>query len=157
MTGFVCRKATAGDVPALYELIAHYAAKGVMLPRPLETLAAGVDEFVVAEEGGRLIGCGALVRLSADLAEIRSLGVLESHKGRGVGAALVDRLVEEARRLGLSRVMALTYEVPFFEKAGFSIVPKAIFPQKVWRDCIHCKKRYSCDEIAVLKRLGETG
>lgn len=157
MTGILCRKANADDVPALFELIAHYAEKGIMLPRSREALESGVDEFVVAESEGELIGCGALSRLSDDLAEIRSLGVLERFKGRGVGMALVERLVEEARRQGLSRVMALTYEVPFFEKNGFSVVPKAIFPQKVWRDCIHCKKQYCCDEIAVLKRLDETG
>jgi amino-acid N-acetyltransferase len=157
MSGIVCRKANREDVPALHRLIAHYADKGIMLPRSPETLERSIGEFVVAEEAGRLVGCGALSRLSDDLAEIRSLGVLESHKGMGVGKALVDLLVKEAGRLGISRVMALTYEVPFFEKNGFSIVPKAVFPQKTWRDCIHCKKRYSCDEIAVLKRLPEAG
>jgi len=157
MTEIVCRKATPADVPALHGMISHYAEKGIMLPRSPEAIGRSLDEFIVAEEDGRLVGCGALSRLSDDLAEIRSLGVLETHKGRGIGRALVARLTEEARRLGISRVMALTYEVPFFEKNGFSIVPKAVFPQKVWRDCLHCRKRYSCDEIAVLKRLDVTG
>jgi len=157
MTEIRCRKATPADVPALHAMISHYAEKGIMLPRSMEAIERGLHEFAVAEADGRLAGCGALSRLSDDLAEIRSLGVLEPHKGKGIGRALVGFLTEEARRLGITKVMALTYEVPFFEKNGFSIVPKAVFPQKVWRDCIHCRKRYSCDEIAVLKRLDVTG
>lgn len=153
MTQILCRKAEAGDEAALHALISHYAERGIMLPRSPEMIRAGLHEFVIAEAAGRLIGCGALCRLSDDLVEIRSLGVLEEYKGMGIGKALVDKLVEEAQQMGVSRVMALTYEVPFFIKNGFSIVPKAIFPQKVWRDCIHCKKQFSCDEIAVLKRL----
>ena len=49
--------------------------------------------------------------------------------------------------------MALTYEAAFFESVGFSIVPKPVFPEKVWRDCVSCHKQYCCDEIAVIKRL----
>ena len=49
--------------------------------------------------------------------------------------------------------MALTYEVAFFRKETVLIVPKEIFPEKVWTDCVHCKKQLHCDEIAVLKRL----
>lgn len=156
MTKILCRKAVQDDVPALHELISHYAATGIMLPRSREMISEHLADFIVAEADGLLVGCGALSRLADDLVEIRSLGVLEDYKGMGVGKALVASLEEEARRLGITRVMALTYEVPFFEKNGFSIVPKAIFPQKVWRDCIHCKKRFCCDEIAVLKRLRVT-
>lgn len=149
----VCRKASADDVEDLYHLIQGYAATGVMLPRSREMIAETIEHFVVAESGGQLIGCGSLCQLGTGLVEIRSLGILEGHKGRGIGSLLVAKLVEEARKLGADRVMALTYQVSFFEKNGFHIVPKEIFPEKVWKDCIHCKKQHCCDEIAVLKRL----
>lgn len=148
-----CREARPEDVPAIGALIRHYAEQGIMLPRSEETLLDTIDTFVVAEADGRLVGCGSLCRLGEDLVEIRSLGVAEDFKGRGVGGKLVEKLEEEARKRGIAKLMALTYEVAFFEKKGYGIVPKDIFPEKVWRDCIHCKKRYSCDEIAVLKRL----
>lgn len=147
------RKAVATDVPALHILILNYAEKGIMLPRSEEALHALLDTFIVAESNGTLIGCGSLCRLGEDLVEIRSLGIVEGYKGRGIGGRLVEQLIDEARKLGISKVMALTYEVAFFEKNGFLVTPKDVFPEKVWRDCIHCKKQFCCDEIAVMKRL----
>jgi amino-acid N-acetyltransferase len=148
-----CRKAQPSDVEALYELIRGYAEQGIMLPRTREMLRESVDAFVVAVAGGRIVGCGSLCRLGADLVEIRSLGVSEGYKGRGIGKRIVERLEQEARALGIPKLMALTYEVAFFERNGFTVVDKEIFPEKVWRDCMNCPKRHCCDEIAVLKRL----
>jgi amino-acid N-acetyltransferase len=148
-----CRRATSEDVESLYDIIQGYAEKGIMLPRSRETLNRAIDTFVIAEAEGMLIGCGSLCQLGADLVEIRSLGVTDGYKGMGVGRKLVDKLVEEAREKRIPKVMALTYEVAFFQKNGFSIVEKEIFPEKVWTDCVNCKKQHCCDEIAVLKRL----
>lgn len=148
-----CRKATVEDVDMLYDIIQGYAEQGIMLPRTRETLTEQIDSFVVALIDDQFVGCGSLTRLGKDLVEIRSLGVTKGHKGQGIGNALVDFLVEEARSQEIPKVMALTYAVNFFERNGFTVVPKEIFPEKVWRDCIHCKKQHCCDEIAVLKRL----
>jgi len=149
----VCRPATLDDVGALYELIQGYAATGIMLPRTKETLQHQINDFIVAEADGRVVGCGSLTRLGENLVEIRSLGLHPEYKGRGIGRKLVELLVERAREQGITKVMALTYEVAFFEKNGFRVVPKEIFPEKVWRDCVNCKKQHACDEIAVLKQL----
>ncbi|TDF96761.1 N-acetyltransferase [Paenibacillus piri] len=153
VTSVKCRKATEHDIETLYEIIQGYAEQGIMLPRSRETLAEQIDTFVVAVIEDRLVGCGSLTRLGQDLVEIRSLGVTHGHKGQGIGNALVEFLVEEARRQGIPKVMALTYAVNFFERNGFNVVEKEIFPEKVWRDCVHCKKQHCCDEIAVLKRV----
>jgi amino-acid N-acetyltransferase len=149
----ICRKATVDDVDFLYELIQGYATSGIMLPRTKNTLKEQIDSFVVAELDGRVVGCGALTRLGVDLVEIRSLGLNPEYKGQGIGKKIVEMLVEQAREQGIPKIMALTYEVAFFERTGFTVVPKEIFPEKVWRDCIFCKKQHCCDEIAVLKRL----
>ncbi|WP_372662832.1 N-acetyltransferase [Cohnella sp.] len=147
----ICRKALLEDVDALYDLIQGYAAQGIMLPRSREALARNIDTFFVAQDEDRLIGCGSLCRLGNDLVEIRSLGIVDGYKGHGIGSRLVDALIEEARELKIPKVMALTYEAKFFQKNGFQIVEKEIFPEKVWTDCIHCPKQQCCDEIAVLK------
>jgi amino-acid N-acetyltransferase len=149
----ICRKAELSDVEALYQLIQGYAEQGIMLPRSREALARHIDSFVVAEERGKLIGCGSLFRLGPDLAEIRSLGMAEGYKGLGLGSRLVDFLLDEARKQGFPKVMALTYADDFFRKHGFEVVDKEIFPEKVWTDCIHCSKQHNCDEIAMLKIL----
>jgi amino-acid N-acetyltransferase len=149
----VCRKATLDDVDILYHLIEGYAEKGIMLPRSRETLARQIDTFIVAELGEIIVGCGSLCRLGNELVEIRSLGISEGYKGKGIGSKLVDALLEEARRNDIPKVMALTYEVSFFRKNGFDVVDKEIFPEKVWTDCVNCPKQQCCDEIAVLKML----
>ncbi|WP_276356299.1 N-acetyltransferase [Cohnella caldifontis] len=152
-TTIACRKARSEDVEALYDLIQGYAEKGIMLPRSREALSRHIDSFIVAEENGRLIGCGSLFRLGADLVEIRSLGMADGYKGMGLGSRMVDALLEEARGMNVPKVMALTYAVDFFKKNGFEIVDKEIFPEKVWTDCVHCAKQHCCDEIAMLRVL----
>lgn len=149
----VVRKAQAEDIEGLVDIIAGYAQSGIMLPRSQQVIEKQLDTFAVAVQGERVIGCGSLFQLGAELVEIRSLGVIEGFHGRGIGKRLVEYLIEEARKQKLVNVMALTYEVDFFIRNGFSVVQKEIFPEKVWTDCVHCKKQNNCDEIAVLKRL----
>lgn len=149
----LCRRAVPEDVEHLFIMIQGYAERGIMLPRSRKVLEQQLDQFVVAESLGEVIGCGSLCRLGDDLVEIRSLGILEEFKGRGIGSMLVDTLLAEARQQRIPKVMALTYEVSFFVKNGFDVVEKEIFPEKVWTDCIFCSKQHCCDEIAVLKIL----
>lgn len=149
----ICRKATLEDVETLFQLIKGYAEKGVMLPRTREAVARLIDTFVVAEVGDQVVGCGSLTRLGQELVEIRSLGVSEEYKSLGIGSKLVDYLIELAKEQNIPKVMALTYAVPFFERNGFTVVNKEIFPEKVWTDCVNCPKQFACDEIAVLREL----
>lgn len=149
----VTRKARLEDVELLYIMIADYASRGIMLPRSRQVLERQIGDFVVAEVDDAVVGCGSLCRLGEELVEIRSLGISEGHKGRGLGSMLVDQLIEEARNQKIPKVMALTYEVSFFLKNGFTVVEKDIFPEKVWTDCVNCAKQQCCDEIAVLKIL----
>ncbi|GAA0408581.1 N-acetyltransferase [Paenibacillus motobuensis] len=149
----VSRRATLEDVEQLYLLIDDYARKGIMLPRSRKVLERLINDFVVTEVDGVVVGCGSLCKLGDELVEIRSLGIAEGYKGQGLGSMLVKQLVEEARVQGIPKVMALTYEVSFFLKNGFDVVEKDIFPEKVWTDCVNCSKQNACDEIAVLKIL----
>ena len=149
----VCRKARLEDLDALVGLIQMYAEEGIMLPRSRDALQRQLAMFIVADDQGELIGCGSLMKLGDDLVEIRSLGVLSRYQGRGVGRQIVETLIQMAMAMDIPKVMALTYQVPFFERLGFTVVPKEIFPEKVWKDCIFCKKQHACDEIAVMKRL----
>ena len=82
------RKAELRDVPALYKLMSRYVLERVLLPRPLTNLYEDVWEFTVAEQDGRLLGCGALKFYNQELAEIRSLCVDEQLKSNGAGRKL---------------------------------------------------------------------
>ncbi|OKP97270.1 acetyltransferase [Paenibacillus sp. P46E] len=134
-------------------MIEEYAQRGIMLPRSRQALTRQIDQFVIAELGGQFIGCGSLFRLGADLVEVRSIGLRDEGKGKGVGSMILEKLTEEAKRQKIPKIMALTYAVDFFLRNGFTVVEKEIFPEKVWTDCVNCKKQLACDEIAVLKKL----
>ncbi|CQR57626.1 N-acetyltransferase [Paenibacillus riograndensis] len=149
----ICRNATVEDVEPLYLMIEEYAQRGIMLPRSRQALTRQIDQFVIAELDGKFIGCGSLFRLGADLVEVRSIGLRDEGKGKGIGSMILEKLTEEARRQKIPKIMALTYAVDFFLRNGFTVVEKEIFPEKVWTDCVNCKKQHACDEIAVLKKL----
>ncbi|WP_413247754.1 amino-acid N-acetyltransferase [Rhodococcus sp. Z13] len=115
----VVRRARTSDVPEIKRLIDIYAGK-ILLEKNLVTLYESVQEFWVAELGGRVVGCGALHVLWADLGEVRTVAVDPTVKGRGAGHLIVSRLIEVARDLELERLFVLTFEVDFFARHGFT-------------------------------------
>jgi len=142
------------DVPALERLMAPYVATGDLLPRSNYDLCRHIQEYVVAgAPDGGLVGCGSLKIYSRDLAEIAGLAVHADHQGTGVGRALTEALIGEARAHGLSEVLALTRKPTFFLRLGFVPAEKEHFPLKVWADCTRCPRQNCCDEIAVVQRL----
>lgn len=149
----IIRPAAIGDVPSLYHLMETYASMGNLLPRAMSELYRHLRDFFVVELDGTLAACGALEIFTEDLGEIRSLVVADRHVGKGLGKLLVARITEEAKTIGLRRIMALTYMPEFFHKLGFKNVSKGALPEKVWGICVKCYKYNNCDETAVLKEL----
>ncbi len=147
------RGATVGDAGAIHGLISSYAERDKMLFRSMAEIYEHLQSFLVAEDGGAVVGCCALGVVWSDLAEIKSLAVEESRKDKGVGRLLVDAALEQARKLGVRRVFALSLEPVFFEKLGFEVVGKERLPMKVWSDCARCPKQDNCDEIAVIREV----
>ena len=147
------RNATIHDVPAMQAIVNSHAELGKMLFKSLAALYEHLRDFAVYEEDGKVLGCSALTIIWADLAEVRSLAVDADHMGRGIGRKLVEWTVDEARRLGIRKILSLTYEQRFFEKLGFAVVEKDALPLKVWSDCVRCPKRDGCDEIAMVRVL----
>ena len=115
------RRARTADVPAIKSLVDIYAGAGrKLLAKELVTLYEDVQDFLVAEVDGVVVGCGALHVLWADLGEVRTLAVHPERRGARIGAALLQALVETARELGLSRLFALTFHTEFFARHGFA-------------------------------------
>ena len=147
------RSAKTSDAKAINALINSYAERDRMLFRSLADIYENLQTFLVAELENTIVGCCALEVIWADLAEIKSLAIDETYKGKGIGRELVAAAVEQAAKLGVPKVFALTLEPGFFEKSGFDIVEKEELPMKVWSDCARCPKQQNCDEIAVIKNV----
>jgi len=143
-------KATIADVAQMAALVNSFAERGEMLPRAPGELYETLRDFFVVRNGDEVVACAALHVTWNDLAEVRSLAVREESQSLGLGSLLVRACVEEARRLGLSRVFALTMKPVFFEKLGFSQADVMTLSRKVWNECYRCPKFMDCDEIAMV-------
>jgi amino-acid N-acetyltransferase len=151
------RKARIGDVPGIVALVERFSSRGEVLPRTLADVYQSVREWVVAEQNGQVVGCGSLVILWEDLAEIRSLVVAPEMQGMGIGRGLVTALMAQAAELELPQVTTLTRQTKFFRGIGFRIVPRETLPRKIWKDCVHCMKFVGCDEVAMVRPVDSDG
>ncbi len=109
--------ASATDLPEILSLLER-----AKLPR------AGVQEhledFTVAKEGARVVGCAALER-HGRCALLRSVVVDVTLRGLGLGQQLTQAVLARARQLRLARVYLLTETAQeFFPKFGFRVVKR---------------------------------
>ncbi len=151
------RPAVLDDVPHILALVNRFAADNVMLPRTEASVRHSLPDWRVAQDDASgnsgIVGCGALVPLTDELAEVRSLAVDAGQHGKGVGSLLVTELVELARVRGFTQVCALTLRESFFTRLGFATVDRWSISPKIWQACIYCPKFHRCDEVAVLMNL----
>ncbi len=152
----IIRNAKVSDAQQINLIISDYAGLDRMLFRSMANIYENIQTFIVAEAGGKIVGCVALSVMWSDLAEVKSLAVDRDMAGKGVGRMLVNKAVEQASTLGISKIFALTLEPQFFEKVGFQRVEKKMLPMKVWSDCANCPKQDHCDEIAFMFDCGKT-
>lgn len=113
------RPARTDDVASIEALIEPFVRQRILLGKDPVVLYEAIQQFVVAEVDGLVVGCGALHVMWRDLGEIRTVAVAESHRGHGVGKAVVDALEANARHLGLTRLFCLTFETGFFGARGY--------------------------------------
>jgi len=146
-------EAKISDVPQMHQLINYFAEKDEMLPRSLSELYENIRDCFVIRQGEEVLGCVSLHVFWSDLAEIRSLAVVEGSQEQGVGAKLVKACLKEAEELGITTIFCLTYKPAFFEQLGFSQADKMELPRKVWTECYRCPKFPDCGEIAVVRNL----
>ena len=113
------RPARTKDIPGIRALIDTYTLGGRLLNKETVMLYEDVQEFTVAVEGDVVVGCGALHVLWEDLAEVRTVAVLDRLKGSGVGHKILEVIIERARMVGVERIFCLTFETQFFGRHGF--------------------------------------
>ena len=147
------RKATVKDVSRIQKFVNSHAENGEMLPRSVGDICDNIRDFFIYEENEAIFGCCALHVTWVDLAEVRSLVVLEGARRKGIGTSLLNACLEDAKKLEIKKIFALTYKPGFFEKNGFHQVEKHDLPHKVWLECVKCIKFPDCDEIAVIREL----
>lgn len=128
----IVRPARTADIRGIDALLQPFVEQRILLGKDLAVLFGAVQEFVVAESDGQLIGCGALHVMWEDIAEVRTLIVRHDWLHRGVGKRIVDDLEARARELGISRLFCLTFEVDFFTRHGFHPIGEHVVDADVY-------------------------
>jgi amino-acid N-acetyltransferase len=133
----VVRSAKTGDVKKIRKIVDAYSDQRRLLSKETVTLFEAVQEFVVAEVDGEVVGCGALHVLWEDLAEVRTVAVIESMHGQGVGHKILDQVLKNAKEIGVKKVFCLTFETKFFGAHGFEEIQGTPVTPEVYQQMIH--------------------
>jgi putative acetyltransferase len=107
------------------ELTVRYPEEGQNHFRlDLAEVAPGMGAFLVAFEGDTPVGCGAIRRLDAHVGEVKRMYTRTTARGRRVAAHVLAALEDEARALGLGRLVLETgvrqpEAIRVYTRAGF--------------------------------------
>lgn len=122
--GIVVRPAGRGDLPGIEALL---AASDL----PLLGIEEHLPYFLVAEDGGRILGVIGLEPYGKE-GLLRSAAVHADWRGRGLGNTLVGRLIAEAEARGIRTLYLLTTTAEhFFPRFGFRHTTRDAVPERV--------------------------
>ena len=115
------RPARLEDVGPLSVLLRPLEEEGILIRRGRERLEMEIDRFFVVERDGMVIGCAALEPFEEEkMGELYCVAMNPRYREAGRGEALLDRIEERARELGVERLFVLTTRsAHFFQERGF--------------------------------------
>ncbi len=114
------RPATLDDIGGILELIKPLEEQGVLVKRSREKLEMEIDDYIVIERDGLIIGCTALHCLDQDHAEIACLAVHPDYRKSHRGQRLLDYLLQKAKRKRIKKLFALSSQtMHWFLERGF--------------------------------------
>ncbi|SEL38256.1 argininosuccinate lyase / amino-acid N-acetyltransferase [Colwellia chukchiensis] len=143
------RRARMSDIDSIASLVDYWAQRGEILPRSRDNIIHAVQNFVVAEVEGEVVGCASLYIYQTGLAEIRSLVIAESAHKQGQGQALVQYLLGFAHQIELQKIIVLTYIPDYFKPLGFKVIDKASLAANIIEDSEQSPHKDPDDEIAM--------
>ena len=119
-----------GDFRQIFQTTAFAATCGMLVPRSRERLEHQIDDYVVIERDGMIIGCAALHRFDeAEMGELACVAVHDDYRGGARGELLLAELERRARRQGLSALFALTtHTTHWFFEHGFRLADLEALP-----------------------------
>ncbi len=125
------RSMEPGDTPQVLRLMQPFFEKGLLLPRSEQDMLADCGDYVLYEVDGTIHGCGALHIHPQGQGEVAGIAVDNKYAHLGIGNKIVAFLLEKARRLGLTRIFALTTQASdWFLQLGFEQGEVKELPEK---------------------------
>ena len=121
------------DIPELLGMIGRSVRRTKLVERTYEDIQSRIDDFYVMTIDDHVVGCVALHPYpDEDCAEVACLYVKQAHEGRGYGIDLVNHAEEIARKIPVSRVVALSNRAAgfFTDKVGYEAATVEALPKK---------------------------
>ncbi len=143
------RRARMSDVDCIFSLTAFWAQRGEILPRSRDNIIHDIQNFVVAELEGKVVGCASLYIYQTGLAEIRSLVIEKNAQRQGQGRALIQYLLEFAHQMELQHIIVLTYIPEYFSCLGFKLIDKHSLAENIIEDSEPSPFKNPEDEVAM--------
>jgi len=150
------RRAKMSDVDSIHQLTNFWADKGEILPRTRDNIIHDIQNFVVAELDGAVVGTASLYIYQTGLAEIRSVVIEEKAQKQGQGEALVQYLLEFAHQMELEQIIVLTYIPQYFEQLGFNLIDKNTLAENIIEDSEPSPHKDPADEVAMEYIVGQS-
>jgi len=112
------RRAVTADAHSIYNITQNGVRAESLRERSQESIAATIDDYLVYEIDGSIVGCVNLkIYDSGEIAEIGSVYVQAFYQNKGVGRKMVEFACAEAQARGSSRAIAMTTQASkFFSK-----------------------------------------
>jgi N-acetylglutamate synthase-like GNAT family acetyltransferase len=130
-TALHIRPATPADAAHVAFLIQQHVPSGALLPRSPDFVAERANDFLVAVDGERVVGCVHHSEYSPSLAEVRSLAVDAAYAGRGADARLLDAVEQLARQRQYPTLFAVTNDEALFRERGYEPHPvPELYPER---------------------------
>lgn len=150
------RRARMSDVDSIFSLTTFWAEKGEILPRTRDNIIHDIQNFVVAEIEGEVVGSASLYIYQTGLAEIRSVVIDENAQKQGQGEALVQYLLEFAHQMELEQIIVLTYIPQYFAQLGFNLIDKNSLAENIIEDSEPSPHKDPADEVAMEYIVGRS-
>jgi len=144
------RPATLNDIAGILELIKPLERQQILVKRSREKLEMQINDYIVIERDGLIIGCTAYHIMPSDKsAEIACLAVHPDYQKSSRGNNLLEHLVEKARKQKLSMLFVLsTQTIQWFIERGFKATDIDALPEQ--RKAFYNDKRNAkvlCKEV----------
>jgi phosphinothricin acetyltransferase len=141
-TGWTFRTATPADLPAIKRLLSETGL-------PMEGVDDHPTSFLLAFIGENIIGTVA-IEPYGKAGLLRSVAVVSSERGTGLGQELISRILAKAKVDEFERIALLTTAEKFFPRFGFEQIDRQHFPEAV-KDSVEFKS--ACPDTAIAMQL----
>ncbi|CAJ0993204.1 amino-acid N-acetyltransferase [Pantoea sp. Nvir] len=125
------RRATINDIGGILELIRPLERQGILVRRSREQLEMEIDKFTIIIRDNLTIACAALYPFTDEkIGEMACVAVHPDYRNSSHGDILLQRIVLQARRMGLKKLFVLTTRsIHWFQERGFTPVDIELLPE----------------------------